>query len=734
MAWPTADGADQLVRELADARLANLRLRLLSELAREFSAATHDADALMSLVARRVADLFGDLCAIRLLSPDGQHLEPTGAIHHPDPEIVALARDAAAVHPQPLGEGLSGQVAATGKALVIPAADPAAMLAGLDPQRRPLIERLHITSLILAPLLSRGRVIGVISLTRSDPERPLGHDDLQVLQDLAAHAALAITNARSYAAERESHAAALTTDRHEAEQARALLAAIVATSNDAIISKRPDGVITSWNGAAVRLFGHSSEEAVGKPITIIVPPERREEERAFMERVLTGGRVDHLETVRLRKDGGEISVSVSLAPILDASGKVIGASKTARDLTAQRTAAEALRRTEDQLRQAQKMEAIGRLAGGIAHDFNNLLSVIFSYSEMILVDLEAHDPTAENVTEIHRAAVRAADLTRQLLMFSRQQVLAPRVLDLNDLLVGMDKMLTRILGEDVDLATALSPKLGAIRADPSNVEQVIMNLAVNARDAMPTGGQLTIETSNVELDADYTRAHLGSVPGPHVMLAVSDTGIGMDQATQARIFEPFFTTKEPGKGTGLGLSTVFGIVQQCGGNIWVYSEPGGGTTFKVYFPRVEGAVDSPVQSRPRLPLRGSETILLVEDQEQVRVVAESILEQNGYRVLAASGAGAALLLCEKHAGDIDLLLTDVVMPQMSGAELARRITQSRPATKLLFMSGYTDDSIVRHGVLQSGIAFLQKPFTPETLTRKVREVLGAAAPAPTDGP
>jgi CheY-like chemotaxis protein len=299
------------------------------------------------------------------------------------------------------------------------------------------------------------------------------------------------------------------------------------------------------------------------------------------------------------------------------------------------------------------------------------------------------------------------------------------VLDLNQLIFGMDKMLKRILGEDIDLASLPSRKLGRIRADPSNVEQVIMNLAVNARDAMPTGGKLTIETGNVDLDADYAREHLGSVPGPHVMLAISDTGAGMDRATQARIFEPFFTTKEPGKGTGLGLSTVFGIVQQCGGNVWVYSEPGRGTTFKVYIPRVDDAADAPLASPPPVTLRGSETILLVEDQEQVRVVAEGILKRNGYRVLVASGAGEALLLGEKHSDIIELLLTDVVMPQMSGAELAKRIATTRPETKVLCMSGYTDDSVVRHGVLESGMAFLQKPFTPESLIRKVREVLDA---------
>ena len=512
------------------------------------------------------------------------------------------------------------------------------------------------------------------------------------------------------------------TERHEAERTLALLAAIVQSSNDAIVSKTLDGTITSWNDAATRLFGYTAEETVGRPITILIPPDRLDEERVLIGRVAAGERVDHYETIRLRKDGTEVTLSISLAPVLDASGKVIGASKTARDLTERRKTEAALRRTEDHLRQAQKMEAVGRLAGGVAHDFNNVLSVILSYAEMLQADLKQDDPMRGDLEEISKAAQRAAGLTRQLLLFSRQQVVQPRVLDLNDILAGMDKMLRRLLGEDVDLTSVPAPQAGRVRADPSSIEQVIMNLVVNARDAMPTGGQLTIETQNVDLDEEYVREHPGSMPGPHVMLAVSDSGMGMDRATQSRIFDPFFTTKEAGKGTGLGLSTVFGIAQQSGGSIWVYSEPGKGATFKVYFPRVTAEMDAPHPTLPPVTLRGRETILLVEDEEQVRAVAQGILERNGYRVIAARSPGEALILCEEHSGTIDLLLTDVVMPQMSGPELARRIAKVRSDTRVLCMSGYTDDSIVRHGVLESGVAFLQKPFTPETLMRKVREV------------
>jgi PAS domain S-box-containing protein len=389
-----------------------------------------------------------------------------------------------------------------------------------------------------------------------------------------------------------------------------------------------------------------------------------------------------------------------------------------------RQAEEALRRSEAQFHQAQKMEAIGSLAGGIAHDFNNMLTVILGYSGLALASMAADDPQRDNLVQIKEAGQRAATLTRQLLAFSRKQVLQPRVLDLNAVVTNMDKMLQRLIGENIALATALTPGLGRVKADAGQLEQVLMNLAVNARDAMPQGGRLTIETANVEMGDAFARTHIGSRPGPYVMLAVRDTGCGMDAATQARIFEPFFTTKEKGKGTGLGLATVYGIIKQSGGGIWVSSEVGVGTTFTVYLPRVEEALDAVGPSlSPEADLRGSEIILLAEDEAGVRALARAVLRARGYQVLEAPSGEDAVRLSSAHEGAIHLLLTDMVMTGMSGCELAERLRAARPEMKALIMSGYMDQAIVRNGVLEGGAAFLPKPFTPLVLLQKVREVL-----------
>lgn len=395
-----------------------------------------------------------------------------------------------------------------------------------------------------------------------------------------------------------------------------------------------------------------------------------------------------------------------------------------RDITERKRAEEEMMSLQEQLRQSQKMEAIGRLAGGIAHDFNNLLTVIKGYSQLSLIELKEDTPLKGNVEQIHRATDKAAELVRQLLAFSRRQILEMKVLDLNAILRNLHNLLRRLIGEDIELLTVLSNDLGRVRTDPGWIEQAIMNLVVNARDAMASGGKLTIETGNVDLDEAYTGSHLIVKPGHYVMLSISDTGMGMTPEVMERLFEPFFSTKEKEKGTGLGLSTVYGIVKQSGGDIWVYSEPGKGATFKIFLPRVDEPLDGLREnvSGDEL-LRGKETILLVEDEDDVRKLAVLILERQGYRVLSARNGDEALRLCDQHKDPIHLMLTDVVMPGMNGRELAKRLESFHPEAKVLYMSGYTDRAIVTHGVLVEGVHYLQKPFTVDALAKKVREVL-----------
>ena len=535
----------------------------------------------------------------------------------------------------------------------------------------------------------------------------------------------------------------------EARASEARYRRIVETTNQGVWTVDTELNTTFANKRLADMLGYQPEALLGMPVLPFLVGDVRtllesnpeELRRRFSTRT---------EYLLQRKDGSQFWALVDAAPILDEQGRVEGALALVTDISelhdaarmrdkltadlehelAERKRAEvALRLSEQQLRQSQKMEALGRLAGGVAHDFNNMLSVILSLTELMMMTAAPADSMREDLHEIHTAGKRAAELTRQLLMFSRQQVIAPSVLDMNEVVGSMDSMVRRLIGEDVALSVVAGQDLGKVLVDRGSIEQVIMNLAVNARDAMPTGGKLTLETANVELGADYAAAHVGAQVGPHLMLAVTDTGIGMDRATQARIFEPFFTTKEVGKGTGLGLSTVFGIVQQSQGSIWVYSEPGVGTTFKVYLPLVANAAATPRPAPETALLRGTETVLLVEDEDQLRSVARIILKRQGYTVLEARNADGALLLCEQHP-KIALLLTDVVMPGMSGPALVRRLASAHPGMRVLCMSGYTDDSVVRHGVLEGSLAYLQKPITPDSLARKVREVLDAPAPQP----
>jgi two-component system cell cycle sensor histidine kinase/response regulator CckA len=502
---------------------------------------------------------------------------------------------------------------------------------------------------------------------------------------------------------------------HEKELYR--LAALVESSDDAIIGKTLEGIITNWNSGAQRIYGYSAAEIVGKSISTFFSPDRYFEITELMEKIKQGEKVERADTIRVRQDGEKIHVALTLSPIKDSDDQVIGVSTVARDITESR-------QLEQMLRQAQKMEAMGQLAGGVAHDFNNLLGVILGYSELFLERLDLTDPQRKDIKEIQKAGERAALLTRQLLAFSRKQVLQPKVLDLNAVVAGAEKLLQWLIGENIELRVVLNPAIGRVKADSGQLEQVIMNLAVNSRDAMPAGGKLTIETSNVGIEERSAVQHITAHPGPHVLLAVTDTGCGMDANTKAHIFEPFFTTKEFGKGTGLGLATVYGIVKQSGGSIWVHTELGIDTTFKIYLPLVDPVPnEEPPTYTCEQVERRSHSILIVEDDAALLQVTFRSLEEVGYAILAARSPAEAIHLSENHMGPIHLMVTDVIMPGMSGAQLASHLSALRPEMKVLYVSGYTDDTIVLHGVLEAGLAFLQKPFLPKMLVRKVAEVL-----------
>ncbi len=497
------------------------------------------------------------------------------------------------------------------------------------------------------------------------------------------------------------------------------LQAVIEGSPLAIYALDQAGIVRMWNPAAERMFGWSAQEVLGQPHPTV--PEGEEEDlRLTLMRHFQGETLIGREVRRRRKDGALIDVALSTAPLRDPSGQITAVLTLAADITERKT-------LEEQFRRAQKLEAVGQLAGGIAHDFNNLLTVIIGRSQLLLARGPVEDRIHRDVDLILKTATRAVSLTKQVLAFSRKQVLQPKVLQLNGVVSGIMPMLERLIGEHIEALFRPASTLGLVRADPGQLEQVIVNLVVNARDAMPEGGRLTLETANADLDEEYARRHMGAQPGAYVMLAVTDTGVGMDAATQARIFEPFFTTKEPGKGTGLGLATVYGIVKQSGGSIWVYSEVGRGTTVKAYLPRVDQETGETTEMAPPAADRGTETILLAEDDEEVRTLARDALQIYGYTILEARRPADALLIAERHAGPIQLLLTDVIMPQMSGPKLVERVRPLRPEMRVLYMSGYTGNTAPLGGGEGAGAnaGFLPKPFTPEGLARKVREVLDA---------
>ncbi|MBI1951562.1 MAG: response regulator [Acidobacteria bacterium] len=544
-----------------------------------------------------------------------------------------------------------------------------------------------------------------------------------VLKDRLSRLGPAVRRAIEEAAERRKRRQVEEALHHDRQFLRALLESLEV----GIIACDASGTLTHFNRAAREFHGLQDQDL--PPLQEVIRGSLfRADGKTIMKqedlpllRALRGERVRNAEVTIVLREAPPRAVLVGGRPVLDARGRMLGAVVAIHDITERK-------QLEGQLRQAQKMEAVGRLAGGIAHDFNNLLNVITGYGELLSDHFPAGDPMIARVDQIRKAAQRAASLTRQLLAFSRKQVIEPRVIDLNVLLADLDKMLRRVIGEDIELTTVQGEDLGRIKADPGQIEQIVMNLSINARDAMPQGGRLKVETANADLDAAFARQHPGARPGSYVMLAVSDTGVGMDAETRSHVFEPFFTTKETGKGTGLGLATVYGIVKQNLGYISLSSEPGRGATFRIFLPRVNESPEALQARESAVPPRGTETVLVVEDEDAVRHVIGEALRQFGYTVLETGDAEEGVRLCEAHAGPIHLLVTDMVMPKVSGRVLARRVMAHRAGVKVLYMSGYTDGAVVQSGVLEPGISFLQKPFTLAALARKVRQTLDAQEP------
>ena len=655
------------------------RLAALGEAFRAFAEVTTDYRGLLETVACRVAALIGDACVVSLACDDDIGLAPSAACGHDD-ATTALLRDALA-HP----------------------AEPAFAFASA-------LHALGIRSSLSVPLAARGRRLGALAVYRYLPtSAPYAEPDRTFARSIGDHAALALSNAQLF----ESLQVELA-QRKKAEDKAKTFVALIENSNDMIAMAELGGRVLFINAAGRALCGLAPDQ---EALDLTLADFHTEDGLRRGEIIRETGSWRGEGVLRHFGTGELIPTRISSFLVRDSDGCALGYATVQHDLRE-------TKRLESELRQAQKMEALGRLAGGVAHDFNNLLTVILSYCAMLAKRLPADGRSAQDVAQIERAGLRAAELTHQLLAFSRRQVLEPAPLDLGAALRGMDDMLRRLIGEDIELRILAGTDVGAVMVDAGQVEQVVMNLVVNARDAMPTGGVLTLETTHVDV-TPAVGARLGVRPGAYNTLAVGDTGAGIDEATKSHLFEPFFTTKEQGKGTGLGLSTVMGIVEQSGGHITVESSLGAGSTFRIYLPVTPRAttVVATAATRPVAEPRRTQRILVVEDEEGVRVLVREVLSQAGYEVHAAVDGEHALEVAAAVHGEIHLLLTDVIMPRMSGRQLAARFVALRPTTRVLYMSGYTDDKLGQHGLLDADVELIQKPLTPALLLRRVRERL-----------
>ena len=691
----------------ADSTVSDGRLRGLPDTMRAFAEATIDYQRLLRTVAERLARLVGDGCVLVLLSEDEQLLHPA-AVFFEDPNLMRGAQRVMGNGPIPIAASkLSKRLIEQRTCVLIPYCDQDELCAELSAKSAEAMRQVDVRSLLALPLEMRGGLLGAIALLRVGPgARPFDADDEAIAKNLAEHAALAISNAQLLESRQKE-----IDERKRAEEQAKRFEALIQHSGEFIAMASLDGRVLFINQAGRKLLGIEPDADV---TLLELPTFHTPEGLKRADVIRTQGRYQGPGQLRHLLTGELIDTQVSSFLVRDAQGDPFAFATVQHDMREMKS-------LEAHVRQTQRLEALGRLAGGIAHDFNNILSVILSYSTILLAELAEGGSASEDVKEIHAAGERAARLTRQLLAFSRRQVLEPRIVDLNEVVQGMEKMTRRLLGEDIVLELALCPTLGKVKVDVGQIEQVLLNLALNARDAMPSGGTLTIATDNVM--ARVVAAADEAVPA--VTLSVSDTGSGMDEATRQRAFEPFFTTKAKGKGTGLGLATVFGVVEQSGGRISVVSEVGQGAKFVIYLPRCDDPPPMPRTSMhpQRLHSPVSATILVVEDEAQVRKLIRAVLVGAGYRVLDAASPLEALHQSEQFNEQIQLLVTDVVMPTMNGRELFERLAQTRQQTKVLYLSGYTEEAIAQHGVLDSRIALLQKPVTPDVLLERVRELL-----------